>query len=83
MPDRNRLFCLLYKVCPLPCKTIMTIADYLVEHGITVAPIECHCKDCQNGVDDAWPDGKLWCRKMCRYMAKDGYCSEGEKKGRC
>ena len=46
----------------------------------TVDAVEVvRCKDCQNGADDAWPDGKVWCRKMCRYMNKEGFCSEGVK----
>ncbi len=36
MTDRNKLICLLAKVCPLPFSTIGKIADYLVENGVTI-----------------------------------------------
>jgi hypothetical protein len=82
MTDRQKLICELVKCAPLPFRTIKAVAIKLIDAGVTFrngAPTVCHCKDCQNGTDDSWPDGKVWCRKMCRYMKKDGFCSEGEK----
>lgn len=35
------------------------------------------CKDCICHEKCAIR-GKVWCKKMCRYMAEDGYCSEGK-----
>ena len=80
MTDRSKLILLLTKCCPLPFNTINVIAHKLIEAGATI-PVRC--KDCQNGMDDEWPDGKVWCKRMCRYMLKEGFCSEGEKKARC
>ena len=39
-----------------------------------------HCRECQHSIDDAWPAGKVWCRKICRYMKEDGFCSLGERR---
>lgn len=36
------------------------------------------CKDCKKSDNDAYPVGRVWCHKMCRYMKEDGFCSEGE-----
>lgn len=36
----------------------------------------CACHDCD---DEDKQHGRVWCRKMGRYMSEDGFCSEGEK----
>ena len=35
------------------------------------------CKNCICHEDSSLR-GKVWCLKMCRYMAEDGYCSESK-----
>lgn len=35
------------------------------------------CENCNCHDDVECPRGKVWCNKMCRYMNKDGFCSEG------
>jgi hypothetical protein len=76
MTNRSKIVLLLTKCCPVSFKTINVIADKLIDQGATI-PVRC--KECQNGTDDAWPDGQVWCKKMGRYMKKDGFCSEGVK----
>ena len=36
------------------------------------------CENCEHSDDIGCSKGKVWCNKMCRYMNKDGFCSEGE-----
>lgn len=35
------------------------------------------CEHCCHSDDVGCPKEKVWCDKMCRYMNKDGFCSEG------
>lgn len=52
----------------------------VIEDAPTVDAVEVvRCKVCQHSADDAWPKGKVWCRKICRYMKEDGFCSYGER----
>ena len=34
------------------------------------------CKDCQNHLPSDMQN-RVWCKRMCRYMMEDGFCSEG------
>lgn len=36
------------------------------------------CENCVNSDDAKCSYGKVWCGKMCRYMNKNGFCSEGD-----
>lgn len=36
------------------------------------------CDNCVESDNISCPVGKVWCKKMCRYMKKDGFCSEGK-----
>lgn len=35
------------------------------------------CENCDYHENVEYPKGKIWCNKICRYMNKDGFCSEG------
>ena len=37
MTDRNKLICLLSKICPIPYREITKVADCLVKNGYTIA----------------------------------------------
>lgn len=37
------------------------------------------CEDCKNH-EPCEVKGKVWCKKMGRYMKEDGFCSEGERR---
>lgn len=50
------------------------IADKLLSRGVVISG---HCKDCALKEPSDIP-GKVWCKRMGRYMKEDGYCSEGE-----
>ena len=40
------------------------------------------CENCDNSVyGEDCPEGRVWCKTMCRYMKNEGYCSFGEVKG--
>jgi coenzyme F420-reducing hydrogenase gamma subunit len=38
------------------------------------------CNDCKHSTTAASPIGKVWCKKLSRYMETDAYCSYGERK---
>lgn len=35
------------------------------------------CMNCLCGEIVKYPNGKVWCQRMCRYMNKEGFCSDG------
>jgi hypothetical protein len=35
------------------------------------------CTNCKESDTVSCPNGKVWCDKMCRYMNKNSFCSEG------
>mgnify|MGYP003294104111 CR=1 FL=1 len=37
-----------------------------------------YCWRCKCSDNVEYPKGKVWCNKMCRYMNRDGFCSEGD-----
>ena len=37
-----------------------------------------YCEKCECSDEIECPRGKVWCNKMCRYMNKDAFCSEGK-----
>ena len=37
-----------------------------------------HCQNCQYH-EPCEVRNRVWCRKLCRYMKEDGFCSEGVK----
>ena len=37
------------------------------------------CEGCRTG-EPCEVKGKVWCKKMGRYMKEDGFCSEGERR---
>ena len=51
------------------------IADHLIAND--VAPV-VRCEACQDG-EPCEVNGKVWCKKMGRYMPVDGFCSSGAK----
>lgn len=52
-----------------------------IEDAPTVDAVEVvRCRDCGNSEPCNPPRGRVWCRKLCRYMNEDGYCSEPERK---
>lgn len=38
------------------------------------------CINCVCGDIVKLPNDRVWCNKMCRYMNKDSFCSEGNPK---
>ena len=68
------------------------LADHLIANGVTFAtdnnvgdkmsPAELltNCKQCANSDTIDCSDGMVWCKRMCRYMKEDGFCSFGERK---
>ena len=74
MTERTKLICRLAKIIPLPFKAIGIIADKLLEHGMVIT---IRCKDCTLK-EPSDLEGRVWCKRMGRYMKVDGYCSEGE-----
>jgi hypothetical protein len=46
----------------------------------TVDAVEVtRCEKCASHAEGAdCPEGRVWCKTMCRYMKKEGYCSFGE-----
>lgn len=50
------------------------IADKLLSSDVIISG---HCKDCALKEPSDIP-GKVWCKRMGRYMNQNGYCSEGE-----
>ena len=46
MTDKNKLVCLLSKICPIPYREIAKVADCLVKNGYTIAT--------DNNVGDKW-----------------------------
>lgn len=37
-----------------------------------------YCGECEHSDEIGCSNGKVWCNKMCRYMDKDAFCSEGK-----
>ena len=55
------------------------IKDYLTSDHEEEAKI--HCKNCTEHIDgEDCPEGRVWCKKMCRYMKNEWYCSFGKDK---
>lgn len=52
-------------------------ADTLMDKGVVVPT---RCKDCGNREVCDFPKGRVWCRKMGRYMKENGFCSEGSRR---
>lgn len=46
----------------------------------TVDAVEVvRCGECLSHDDESCPTGRVWCKTMCRYMEKDGFCSFGKR----
>lgn len=57
------------------------ICKFSILDAPTVDAVEVvRCKDCGNSEPCNPPRGRVWCKKLCRYMKEDGYCSEPERK---
>ena len=58
-----------------------TLAGWLARVVIDAPTVDAvrviRCKNCICHEDSSLR-GKVWCLKMCRYMAEDGYCSESK-----
>lgn len=55
------------------CKVVKAVA----ENCPTVDAVEVvRCNACQSHEPCA-VKGRVWCKKLCRYMKEDGFCSEG------
>lgn len=54
----------------------------LIKEAPTVdAETVVRCEKCANSVYGTdCPEGRVWCKTMCRYMKNEGYCSFGEVK---
>ena len=53
------------------------IKDYLTKEN-TKDGVKTICENCTESIGgDDCPEGRVWCKKMCRYMKNDGYCSFG------
>jgi hypothetical protein len=74
MTERNRLICLLTKIVPLPFKTIVVIAEKLVEHGVIIV---VRCKDCDNYNTKGCADGFGWCEAWDNAQMDNHYCNFG------
>ena len=42
--------------------------------------VKTHCLGCIDGDPVSSPRERVWCNRMCRYMKRSGFCSEGEPK---
>ena len=56
--------------------TAEDIADHLIDNGVTIPVL---CEKCTHHDTDTCPEGKVWCKVLCRYMKFDDYCSFGER----
>ena len=62
---------------------IETVQDEYLAKSTTVDAVEVvRCEQCKSNdrTDDDKRRGIVWCKKICRYMKVDGFCSEGERK---
>lgn len=57
--------------------TYNEMAEFLIQQGARVPTL---CENCECGLPEDLKDDRVWCSRMCRYMSKIGYCSEGEPK---
>ena len=55
-----------------------SLADVPTVDAVEVVRCEqCKCNDI---TDNDKRRGIVWCKKICRYMKVDGFCSEGERR---
>lgn len=53
----------------------------MLNQSDTVDAVEVvRCKDCESHSSNGCPDHRVWCRRLCRYMDSDGFCSDGERR---
>lgn len=62
---------------PYGHSTYEEMAHFLVVNGARVPVL---CGKCEHGTPEMLHDDRIWCTRICRYMKKNGYCSEGEPK---
>lgn len=62
------------ELCPACKRALKRLGGYAV--------LVTRCENCAESIGgDDCPEGRVWCKKMCRYMKNEGYCSFGEVKG--
>ena len=47
--------------------------------GIDIDKMLTRCGKCKYREKVPYPEGKIWCPRIGRYMKLDGFCSEGVK----
>lgn len=56
---------------------LLEAAEYARDFLPTVDAVEVvRCNACQSH-EPCEVKGRVWCKKLCRYMKEDGFCSEG------
>lgn len=45
-----------------------------------VEVVRCEHCECNDRTDNDKRHGIVWCKKICRYMKADGFCSEGKRR---
>ena len=58
-----------------------TEIDEVIANAPTVDAVEVvRCQYCGHHSSNGFPDNRVWCRRLSRYMDNDGFCSYGERK---
>ena len=63
-----------------PMQVYNEVLQVLAEAPTVDAVEVVRCKDCESHSSNGCPDHRVWCRRLCRYMDSDGFCSDGERR---
>jgi hypothetical protein len=87
IPFRNGLSIADSQLKPRMYKTMQAFEKSFPGHYLGTSGVELaeyaevvRCKDCESQSSNGCPDHRVWCRRLCRYMDSDGFCSDGERR---